>query len=163
MSVSILCADSLQRRPKTIINYPKYTRLQKDQQNIANNFTSFGVSDDTDISFFIPKDGSLCRVIEVWRKESKPRYRIHDPNNGDIYKIDVEDYQRLFISVNEQRKQQAIEAGMDLEDVPFLRATWFMDDYWYYYYLTPFGDILDEERHHTNTRATHTYSKPTHS
>lgn len=116
----------------------------KEQQNIVNNLQGFGISDDRNISFFMPKDGSLCRVIEVWRKESKPRYRIHDPNNGDIYKIDVEDYQRLFIAVNEQRKQQALEAGMDLNDVPFLRATWFIDNYWYYYYLTPFGDILAE-------------------
>lgn len=119
-------------------------KAAKEQQNIVNNLQGFGISDDRNISFFMPKDGSLCRVIEVWRKESKPRYRIHDPNNGDIYKIDVEDYQRLFIAVNEQRKQQALEAGMDLNDVPFLRATWFIDNYWYYYYLTPFGDILAE-------------------
>lgn len=128
-------------------DYNKLSKIYKDakeQQNIVNNLQGFGISDDRNISFFMPKDGSLCRVIEVWRKESKPRYRIHDPNNGDIYKIDVEDYQRLFIAVNEQRKQQALEAGMDLNDVPFLRATWFIDNYWYYYYLTPFGDILAE-------------------
>lgn len=128
-------------------DYHKLSEIYKDakeQQNIVNNLQGFGISDDRNISFFMPKDGSLCRVIEVWRKESKPRYRIHDPNNGDIYKIDVEDYQRLFIAVNEQRKQQALEAGMDLNDVPFLRATWFIDNYWYYYYLTPFGDILAE-------------------
>lgn len=128
-------------------DYHKLSEIYKDakeQQNIVDNLQGFGISDDRNISFFMPKDGSLCRVIEVWRKESKPRYRIHDPNNGDIYKIDIEDYQRLFIAVNEQRKQQALEAGMDLNDVPFLRATWFMDNYWYYYYLTPFGDILAE-------------------
>lgn len=143
VSFNTLCGQ-FAKTPEDYYKLSEIYKAAKEQQNIVSNFTSFGVSDDTDISFFMPRDGNLCRVIEVWRKESKPRYRIHDPNNGDIYKIDVEDYQRLFLSINEERKQQAIEAGMDLEDVPFLRATWFMDDYWYYYYLTPFGDILDE-------------------
>ena len=86
----------------------------------------------------------MCRVIEVWRKESKPRYRVHDPNNGDIYKIDIEDYKRLVEDVNAERLAQAKEVGMPIDDVPFLRAKWFVDSYWYFYYLTPFGDILSE-------------------
>ena len=33
---------------------------------------------------------------------------------------------------------------MPAEDVALVEAKWFIDNYWYYYYLTPFGDILDE-------------------
>lgn len=33
---------------------------------------------------------------------------------------------------------------MPAEEVPLIRATWFVDDYWYFYYLSPFGDILSE-------------------
>ncbi len=28
--------------------------------------------------------------------------------------------------------------------MPLIKATWFIDDYWYFYYLSPFGDILKE-------------------
>ena len=38
----------------------------------------------------------------------------------------------------------AAEVGMAEEDVPLVEATWFVDDYWYFYYLSPFGDILRE-------------------
>lgn len=33
---------------------------------------------------------------------------------------------------------------MPEEEIPLIRAEWFMDDYWYFYYLSPFGDILKE-------------------
>lgn len=94
--------------------------------------------------FLLGSDPTRCRVIEVWRKESKPRYRCHDYNNGDVYKIDVEDYGEMVSAVNASRVQRGIEAGMVADDIPLIQAEWFMDDYWYYYYLTPFGDILDE-------------------
>ena len=116
----------------------------RDKSNIISTLSDFGYSENRYSSFFTPRDNSLCRVIEVWRKESKPRYRVHDPNNGDIYKIDVEDYKRLVEDVNAERLAQAKEVGMPIDDVPFLRAKWFVDSYWYFYYLTPFGDILSE-------------------
>lgn len=33
---------------------------------------------------------------------------------------------------------------MEVDDIPLIEAEWFVDSYWYYYYLTPFGDILAE-------------------
>ena len=65
-------------------------------------------------------------------------------NNGDVYKIDVSDYQDMVVKVNEERKQRGLAAGMNEEDIPLIEAQWFMDDYWYFYYLTPFGHILRE-------------------
>lgn len=50
----------------------------------------------------------------------------------------------MVVAVNEDRKRRGLEAGMAIEDIPLIDATWFVDDYWYYYYLTPFGDILKE-------------------
>lgn len=104
----------------------------------------FGYSRLNNYDFLFTTDPDRCRVIEVWRKEQKPRYRCHDYLNGDIYKIDVEDFHKEVTAVNEARIEQARESGMDLEDVPLVKATWFMDNYWYFYYLTPFGDILKE-------------------
>lgn len=96
------------------------------------------------IDFLLPADITRCRVIEVWRKESKPRYRCHDYNNGEVFKIDVEDYQTMVVEENATRIARAASAGIPADDVATIKAEWFLDDYWYYYYLTPFGDILDE-------------------
>lgn len=105
----------------------------------------FGISTRRqDLDFLYCPDESLCRVIEVWRKENKPRYRCHDYNNGSIFKIEIEDKAELVDKENEKRLQQAREVDMDEEEVPMITAEWFIDSYWYYYYLTPFGDILAE-------------------
>lgn len=94
--------------------------------------------------FLVPQDSSRCRVIEIWRKEIKPRYRCHDINSGEIYKIEIEDLERLVLSENRNREQMGAELGMPPEEIPLIQYEWFMDNYWYYYHLSPFGDILDE-------------------
>lgn len=104
----------------------------------------FGYSRDENYDFLFAKDPTRCRVIEVWRKESKPRYRCHDYNNGDVFKINIEDYEELVERVNQSRIQRGVSVGMSEDDIPLIEATWFIDSYWYYYYLTPFGDILRE-------------------
>ena len=104
----------------------------------------FGYSRIENYDFLFTSDPTRCRVIEVWRKESKPRWRCHDYNNGDVFKVDLADKEELVDRVNADRLRRGLEAGMAEEDIPLIKSTWFMDDYWYYYYLTPFGDILKE-------------------
>jgi len=111
---------------------------------LASYAERFGYSRLDNYDFLFTSEPGRCRVIEVWRKEQKPRYRCHDYLNGDIYKIDEEDYQKEVALINEQRMQMAQASGMPPEEVPLIRATWFMDDYWYFYYLSPFGDVLKE-------------------
>lgn len=111
---------------------------------IREGLQDFGFSDLSDYDFMLVKDPSLCRVIEVWRKESKPRYRCYDYNNGTVFKVDVEDYDILVGSVNARRLELGMSKGMKPEDIPIIKAEWFIDSYWYYYYLTPFGHILQE-------------------
>lgn len=94
--------------------------------------------------FLVPKDWNRCRYIEVWRKESKPRYRCHDYNSGEIFKIEVEDLEKIVTKENERRWEQAQRSGIPFEEVPFIKAEWFVDSYWYYYFLSPMGDILEE-------------------
>ena len=111
---------------------------------IASYAERFGYSRLENYDFLFTSDPGRCRVIELWRKEQKPRYRCHDYQNGDIFKIDVEDYYKCVQLVNEKRIEMARAAGMPEDDVPLIKATWFIDDYWYFYYLSPFGDILKE-------------------
>lgn len=116
--------------------------LASNREFVASYASKFGYSELDNYDFLLTNEPGLCRVIEVWRKEQKPRYRCHDYQNGDIYKINEEDYYNEVVAVNEERMRMAAEVGMT--DVALIEATWFVDDYWYYYFLTPFGDILQE-------------------
>ena len=119
-------------------------RLARDKRALSTAYEDFGYPLQGYYDFLVPRDTSRCRVIEVWRKESKPRYRCHDVNSGDVFKVDVEDFEEFVGSVNRKRLEDARELGMAEEDVPLIKYEWFIDSYWYYYYLTPFGDILEE-------------------
>ena len=114
------------------------------REYIASYAERFGYSRLENYDFMLTSEPGRCRVIEVWRKEQKPRYRCHDYQNGDIFKIEVSDYEEQVANVNRERMQMAKEAGMPEDEVPLIKATWFVDDYWYFYYLSPFGDILKE-------------------
>ena len=115
-----------------------------DMESLMLTMDEFGMPRLQDYSFFIPNESNKCRVIELWTKETKPRYRCVDYMNGDNFKVDVEDLQRLVLDVNAERAAQAAEAGMDADDVPMIEYEWFVDEYWYYRFLTPLGDILQE-------------------
>ena len=106
---------------------------------------NFGYSrGSNEIDFLVPLDESLCRFIEVWRKEAKPRYRCHDWNNGEVFKVDCEHYQELVVAENMKRMQDGMSLGMSPDDIPLIEAEWFIDSYWYFYFLSPQGDILAE-------------------
>lgn len=111
---------------------------------IATYAERFGYSRLENYDFLFTSEPGRCRVIEIWRKDQKPRYRCHDYQNGDIFKIDEEDYAQVVLTENEERMRMAKEAGMPEDEVPLIKATWFVDDYWHFYYLSPFGDILRE-------------------
>ena len=118
--------------------------LAANRDYIASFAERFGYSRLENYDFLFTSDPGRCRVIELWRKEQKPRYRCHDYQNGDIFKIDIEDYREEVLEVNEERLRMAKAVGLPEEEVPLIKATWFVDDYWYFYYLTPFGHILRE-------------------
>ncbi|MDE6246634.1 MAG: hypothetical protein K2M41_02175 [Muribaculaceae bacterium] len=143
ISFESLC-ERFARCPADYNRLAEIYRQARDKATIGATYDYFGYPLQGYYDFLVPRDITRCRVIEVWRKESKPRYRCHDVNNGDVFKIDIEDFEELVGGVNRERMQQALELGMDMEDVPLIQYEWFMDSYWYYYCLTPFGDILEE-------------------
>lgn len=96
-----------------------------------------------EMDFFIPDDISRCRVIEVWRKESKERIRVHDRLTGEWYKVEVEEEKSLN-AINEARRAEQSAMGVNPEDMRLIEYEWFVDNYWYYRFLSPFGDVLKE-------------------
>lgn len=95
------------------------------------------------ISFYEPEDSTLCRVYEVWTKEMKPRYRCHDRMKGELFKVDLGDIGKVQ-AVNEERRILALQEGIPEDDVPYISYEYVMDNYWYYQFLTPWGDVLAE-------------------
>lgn len=116
----------------------------RNRRSWASMWENFGEGYDGDEDFLVPRNHSKCRVIEVWRKETRPCWRCHDYNSGEMYKIGECDYPTMVEAENRRRLQQGREAGMAQEDIPLIRAEWFVDEYWRYYYLSPVGDILAE-------------------
>ncbi|MEG1540239.1 MAG: hypothetical protein RR383_09875, partial [Muribaculaceae bacterium] len=94
-------------------------------------------------SALIASDINMCRVIEIWRKESKERIKCHDTMKGEYYKIDVEELP-IIIEENERRNIQYKGAGYSQYDVPLIETQYFVDRYWVGRWLTPYGDILRE-------------------
>lgn len=113
-------------------------------ENIEQSAHRFGYTRYSDISFLNSTNPSRCRVIEVWTKERKPRINCHDPLKGELFKIDAEDYQRMVIDENSNRVRQGTEQGMQEDEIPLIKAEWFVDTYWYYRFIAPTGEILDE-------------------
>lgn len=118
----------------------------KDKGALAQVWEDFGYNNrgSSGLDFLVPTDETRCRVIEVWRMESKPRYICHDWNNADFFRCDMEDYPTMVVAENMKRLEQGLALGMDESDIPLIDAEYHNDEYWYYYMLSPQGDILDE-------------------
>ncbi|MCD8282151.1 MAG: hypothetical protein LUC22_02730 [Prevotella sp.] len=117
----------------------------RNKEMFCTRWSEFGfpVSDVKDFDFFLTADNGRCRVVEIWRKELKPRYRCHDWNTGEVFKIELKDAEEIVETENRNRLAMARAAGMAEEDVPLIEYEWFMDARWMYYFLSPYGDILD--------------------
>lgn len=73
--------------------------------------------------FHTPSAPGLCRVIEVWHKEVRGRYRVHDPATGRIYKVEAD-------------RRPLLPEGVRLQ--------WMADEVWSYAFLAPTGEVLAE-------------------
>ena len=60
--------------------------MAKERGALRTYGEQFGYSRLENLDFLFTNDPGRCRVIEIWRKEMKPRYRCHDYNNGDVYR-----------------------------------------------------------------------------
>ena len=98
------------------------------------------------LSFYTPSRNGLCRVILGWKLESRDSYLWNDEKKGTWGYLPYNDESRRQLeSENEKRRD---EAGKDADDdatllIDYSFAT---ERYWYYRYMTPNGDVLQEGR-----------------
>ncbi len=111
------------------------------------------------VSFLQPYDLALCRVIEVWTQEQRKALWCHDWLEGDAY---IDSYANLetikrenAIRMEENRMKDPqgnylldengqIRLYMPEEQVPLIEYEYIIETYWYYRFLSPFGDVLQE-------------------
>lgn len=91
--------------------------------------------------FLLPTDPSLCRVIEVWRKERKQMLLCHDWGEGRLYKIECD---KLWYVENENRRRisEGIKQGLSRSDIATIEVSHIVDEYWVARWLTPRGEVL---------------------
>lgn len=140
--------DLVTQFAKTPAEYKRLEEIYEVERKLRTGeitWEEFGFSqDNANTDFLVPRDPSLCRVIEVWRKESRPKYRCHDWNTGELFTCDPKDYDYMVADENAKRMEMAERNGIPMDEVPMIEAEWFIDSYWCYYYLSPMGDILAE-------------------
>lgn len=131
----------------------------RNREYMSHFIDAMGKNKKENVSFLQPADMSFCRVIEVWSKEQRKALRCHDWLSGDAY---IDSYASLGVikRENEDRLQQNIirdefgnpiinEDGsvkklMPDKKVPLIDYEYIIEDYWYYRFLSPFGDVLEE-------------------
>lgn len=103
--------------------------------------------DYDNVSFYTASDAGLCRVIEVWREEVKPRWQCHDPlaiSQADAYfRVEKKDL-KYILAKNKQRQQLYIQQGVAPEKRAYITAEEIVDKYWHYTFMSPEGRILCE-------------------
>lgn len=99
------------------------------------------------LSFYTPSRSDLCRVILGWKQESRDAYMWNDTENGTWgYLPYTEQSRDYFDTENERRIAEKTAAGISQEDILLIEYSFTTERYWYYRYMTPYGDILQEGR-----------------
>ena len=104
--------------------------------------------DESDsLSFYTPSRTGLCRVIFGWKLESRDAYCWNDNKKGTWgYLPYTPESKKLLDSENRRRTEEGKAAGVPEEDILLIDYTFATERYWYYRYMTPYGDILQEGR-----------------
>lgn len=99
------------------------------------------------VSFYTASDAGLCRVIEVWREEVKPRWQCHDPlkaGQADAwFRVETKDLDKVR-AMNFKRMKLYEEQGVPSDKRAYVTAKEIVDKYWHYTFLSPEGRILCE-------------------
>ena len=94
------------------------------------------------IDFYTPAEVHKCRVIAVWQLKSEWRVYAHDYLDGSYNIVDytLDDIKKL----NEYRLSMAEQNGVDKESIPLIEAWKRKEQFWYFKFLTPYGQCLSE-------------------
>ena len=136
-------------REEIISNFAK---SESDKQWIEKIYTEPSLYMSSDVlsdrtrrftDFYTPERGDMCRVILVWKMETRPAYFCHDTLKGSYFYAGVNEIDGVK-QVNAERRAKALGAGVKEEDLLLIDYEFDYESYWYYRYMTPWGDVLQE-------------------
>lgn len=97
------------------------------------------------MSFYTPSRPDLCRVILVWKKESREAIFCHDMLSGQWWYANPSEKGSL-LAENRKRIKEGLENGMEEEDIMLIDISDAIEQVWYYRYMAPDGSVLQEGR-----------------
>ena len=99
------------------------------------------------LSFYSASHSNLCRVILGWKLETRDAYLWNDTLRGTWGYLPYDEESRKMLNEeNRKRREEAKEKGLSEEDILLIEYEFATERYWYYRYMSPNGDILQEGR-----------------
>ena len=99
------------------------------------------------LSFYSPSHSNLCRVILGWKLETRDAYLWNDTKRGTWGYLPYDNESRKKLDAeNARRRDEASKKGVTDDDILLIEYEFATERFWYYRYMSPYGDILQEGR-----------------
>ena len=99
------------------------------------------------LSFHTASHSNLCRVILGWKLETRDAYLWSDTQRGTWGYLPYNEKSRKILDGENRRRREAESGNVKGDDDLLLIEYEFATErYWYYRYMSPFGDVLQEGR-----------------
>ena len=116
---------------------------EADNETIRHNFENLTAKAIDRLDFFMPANQDMCRVIEIWKLESREVLNCHDFRSGEYYHIPVTEAEDIN-KENRKRVHEARTSGQPEETAQLIETEWSIMQTWRYRFFSPLGDLLDE-------------------
>ena len=97
------------------------------------------------LTFYTASRSSLCRVILGWKLESRDAYYWNDEMRGTWGYLPYNNESRKMLDEENEQRRKAGEGKTD-DELLLVNYSFATERYWYYRYMTPRGDVLQEGR-----------------
>lgn len=102
----------------------------------------------------------VCRVILGWKLETREAYFCNDTLKGTWWWESPANIKNIQFE-NRRRIAEGQSQGVEMDDILLINYEYGHEQYWYYRYMTPYGDILQEGEspywHEQHNYAFHVY------
>ncbi len=125
-------------------------RLRTIYGDVASNlYTGRAMQGDEarNLSFYTASRRDLCRVILGWKLESRDAYLWNDDQRGTWGYLPYDEKSRAALDAeNSRRRDEGAQRGVPQEELLLIDYSFATERYWYYRYMSPAGDVLQEGR-----------------
>ena len=138
-----------------VLSHFGHTPLQKERirniyGNVAGeNYCNRAMQGDEvrNLTFYTASRRDLCRVILGWKLESRDAYLWSDEKHGTWGYLPYDSESRAKLDAeNEKRREEGKQKGLAEDELLLIDYNFATERYWYYRYMSPYGDILQEGR-----------------